>query len=96
MSLLRTKEYIDIVELNNFVSKEYGEAELGSMNSFHRQVSTLLGYPGQNEMCYLDLNDLKENPEYYPESGNVVKVFNRLIADGHLPERDGFEIEIWW
>jgi hypothetical protein len=27
---------------------------------------------------------------------DVVKVFRKLVEDGHLPERDQYYVEVWW
>lgn len=104
--LLRTQEYIDIVELDRFVHEEYDTPAPGQINSFHSLFSKVLSYPGQNEMANFALAEIedgipeeyekyysKEELEAYPV---VVDIFKRLIADGHLPEQDEYNIYIWW
>jgi hypothetical protein len=94
MSLLRTREFIDIIELDSFVHANYG----WQASSFHRILSEALDYPGQNEMVMVEMLDdealeLEDRDSKYCD---VVKVFRKLVEDGHLPERDQYYVEVWW
>jgi anion-transporting ArsA/GET3 family ATPase len=97
MSLLRTRDYIDIIELDSFVHSNYGWPRPGSMDSFHSTLCEALDNPGQNEMVTVVMMDDEEALEDYGEEYvAVLNVLRRLVEDGHLPEREEYEIEVWW
>lgn len=96
MTLLKTREYIDLVELDQFVTETYDLPALGSSDSFHRQFSEAMDYPGQDTMVTLEMLDDESRDDYSEEYWAVVEVFKKLIADGHLPERDEYSVEVWW
>lgn len=94
--LLKTREYIDLVELSNFVAETYGLPALGSLDSFHSQFSEAMDYPGQNSMVTLEMLDNEARDDYDEKYWEIVQVFRRLIADGCLPEREEYSVEVWW
>lgn len=96
MTLLKTREYIDLVDLSRFLAEEYGMEDLGESGSFHRLFSEAMGYPGQSELVYFEMLDEDSWNDYNEEYQEVVRVFNRLVAAGHLPKRDGYSVEVWW
>lgn len=101
MTLLKTKEYIDLVDLTHFLHENYGWASLGTVGSFHGVFSDALGeLPSNGEMTFIEFED-EDSLEWYeenysPEYAKVVEVFRKLIEDDHLPKRDTFEVYVWW
>lgn len=97
MSLLRTREYIDIVELDRFVHEHYEWPSSWKDGSFHRLLSEALDYPAQNTMATVAMMDDEEALEDYGKKYvDVLNVFRALVEAGHLPEREEYEIEVWW
>src|SRR4051812_46371192 len=98
MSLLRTREYIDIIELDQFVHENYEWPQPGSMDSFHSMLCEALDYPGQNEMVMVEMldDDALELEDRDSKYRDVIKVLRKLIEDGRIPERDQYYVEVWW
>lgn len=94
-NLLKKREYIDLVELSRFVTDKYGWPPLGQADSFHSWFSEIMGWPGQNELVHFDMLD-----KYHDQEGEafqrVFETFEKLIADGYLPKRDEYAVEVWW
>jgi hypothetical protein len=97
MSLLKTQEYIDLVELSNLAHAEYGWPELGQGNSFHRAFSDAMDRPSNGEMIWVEMVDPTDAEEDYgPDYAKVMRLFVQLIDDGHLPDRDEYNVSVWW
>jgi hypothetical protein len=97
MSLLKTQEYIDLVELSNFLHDHYDWPGLGTRDSFHRKLSEALDHPGQDTMVTISMGGYDGwEQDYSPIYVETVEVFEKLIEDGHLPERESYNVQVWW
>lgn len=100
MSLLKTKEYIDLVDLSNFLHAHYEWPALGTSGSFHSTFCDSIHEFSNGSMEYIEFDD-SDSIEWYEENyspsyAKVVEVFRKLMDDGHLPRRTEFEIYVWW
>jgi hypothetical protein len=101
MSLLKTKEYVDLVDLSQFMHENYDWPMTSASGSFHSAFCEAMSFQCSNgEMSFIELGDpddiahLEEN--YSEKYVEVAKAFFKLIEDGHLPKREEFEIYVWW
>lgn len=99
MTLLKSQEYIDLVELDRVMHNEYGWPKPGHSGSFHRVYTDYFYTVGSGQMTSISLEELEMDAA---DGGSVsvapelLEAFKKLISDGRLPKRDEYNIYVWW
>ena len=94
-SLLRTKEYIDLVEIDKVAHEKYGwPNSSGIGDSFHYAIQR--GEYNNDSTAYFEFTTEEYEDELDDTQRAVEKTLRQMIKDGLLPDREEFEFYVWW